>query len=228
MSSGSGVDDALELVDEATLPDPWDADQREELRCVRVTSAVEGVLDDCELALASDELRSRIVRDVDAEPGTHPRHLPDGDRLRLALRLDRVGVLVVDGVTRGAIRGLVRDDAVDGRRALQSCGGVHDVPGRHPLAGIRTCVERHEGFPGRDPHAELETFVDGEVADRERRANRALGIVLVRRRSAEKRHNRVADELLDGAAMSFELGANALVVGAQESLDILRIHRLGA
>ena len=68
----------------------------------------------------------------------------------------------------------------------------------------------------------------GEVADRERRADRALGVVLVRGRSAEERHDRVADELLDGAAMSFELGANALVVGAQESLDVLRIHRLGA
>ena len=71
-------------------------------------------------------------------------------------------------------------------------------------------------------------FLGGEVADRERRPDRALGVVLVRGRGSEERHDRVADELLDGAAMSFELGANALVVRAQESLDVLRIHRLGA
>ena len=68
----------------------------------------------------------------------------------------------------------------------------------------------------------------GEVADRERRPDRALGVVLVRGRGAEERHDRVADELLDGAAVSLELGANALVVGAEERLDVLRIHRLGA
>ena len=67
----------------------------------------------------------------------------------------------------------------------------------------------------------------GEVADRERRADGALGVVLVRRRRPEERHHRVADELLDGAAVSLELGADALVVGAEDSLDVLRVHRLG-
>ncbi len=65
-----------------------------------------------------------------------------------------------------------------------------------------------------------------EVADRERSADCALGVVLVRRRRAEERHDRVADELLDGAAVALELRADALVVGAQDRLDVLRIHRL--
>ena len=63
--------------------------------------------------------------------------------------------------------------------------------------------------------------------DRERSADGALGVVLVRGRRAEERHDRVADELLDGAAVALELGADALVVGAQDRLDVLRIHRLG-
>ena len=67
-----------------------------------------------------------------------------------------------------------------------------------------------------------------EVADRERRADRALGIVLVRRRRAEERHHRVADELLDRAAVPLELGADALVVGAEDRLDVLRVERLRA
>ena len=71
--------------------------------------------------------------------------------------------------------------------------------------------------PGRDPDAELEPLLDCEVADRERRAHGPLGIVLVRRRRAEERHHGVADELLDGAAVALELGADALVVRAEES-----------
>ena len=83
-----------------------------------------------------------------------------------------------------------------------------------------------ERFAGRDPDAELELLLDGEVADRERRADGALGVVLVCGRRAEERHHRVADELLDGAAVSFELGANALVVRPEDRLDVLGIQRL--
>ncbi len=63
-----------------------------------------------------------------------------------------------------------------------------------------------------------------EVADRERRADGALGVVLVRGRRAEEGHHRVADELLDRAAVALELGTDALVVGPQERLDVLGIH----
>ena len=58
-------------------------------------------------------------------------------------------------------------------------------------------------------------------------ADRALGVVLVRGRRAEERHHRVADELLDGAAVALELGADALVVRAEERLDVLGVELLG-
>ena len=67
-----------------------------------------------------------------------------------------------------------------------------------------------------------------EVADRERRSDSPLGIVLVCRRRAEERHHRVADELLDRAAVPFELGADALVVRPENRLDVLRVERLRA
>ena len=79
----------------------------------------------------------------------------------------------------------------------------------------------------RDAHLELAVLGD-PVADRERRANRALGIVLVRDRRAEHRHHRVADELLHRAAALLELGAQPLVVRPQDRLDVLRVERLGA
>ena len=90
MSSGSASTIRLELVDEAALPDPRDADERHELRRARVTRAVEGVLEDA-------RARAR-VRPAPSAPRARCRRrsrrarrdrLPDGDRLGLALRLDR-------------------------------------------------------------------------------------------------------------------------------------------
>ena len=62
-----GIDDAIEFVDEPALADSGDADEREELRRALVTRSLECVSDDAELALAPDELRAGLVRDVDAE-----------------------------------------------------------------------------------------------------------------------------------------------------------------
>ena len=164
--------------------------------------------------------------DVDAGPCAHLGCLPDGDRLRLPLRLYRPRLLVVDDVSRGAIRRLVGEDAVDRRGALQAGRGVHDVARGHALALGGARIERDEDFAGRDPDPELEAVLDGELADREGCADRPFGIVLVRDRSAEERHHRVADELLDRAAVVLELRADPGVVGAQDRLDVLRVERL--
>ena len=48
-----------------------------------------------------------------------------------------------------------------------------------------------------------------DVANRERGAHGSLGVVLVCDRRAEDGHDRVADELLDGASEALELGADA-------------------
>ena len=45
---------------------------------------------------------------------------------------------------------------------------------------------------------------------------------------AEQSHHRVADELLDRAAATLELGAHALVVRPQYTANLLRIETLGA
>ena len=63
--------------------------------------------------------------------------------------------------------------------------------------------------------------------DRERSTDGSLRVVLVRGGRAEERHDRIADELLDGAAVALELRADAFVVRTQDRLDVLGIHRLG-
>jgi len=50
----------------------------------------------------------------------------------------------------------------------------------------------------------------------------------VRRRSTEKGDDRVADELLDRAAVSLQLMAEPGVVGGEQRANVLRIELLGA
>ena len=102
-------------------------------------------------------------------------------------------------------------------------------PEDHSLTRIRAGTERNERFAGGDPDPDLELALLGErVADRERGADSSLRVVLVRDRCAEHRHDRIADELLDGAAVALELGAHLRVVRLQQPAHVLRVHALGA
>ena len=124
---GVGVDKPLQLVDEATLSDAGDADEGQELRRSLMARALERVPNDAELALAADEVGACLVRHVDAEAGVRREGRPDADRLRLPLRLDGLGRLVVDGDPRRAKGRLVDDDPVHRRRALEACRRVDDI-----------------------------------------------------------------------------------------------------
>ena len=87
------------------------------------------------------------------------------------------------------------------RDRLQPRCRVHEVARDHALAGRAERDRRLAGehaAPGLDPGAEGLHGVD-EV---EARADRALGVVLVRDRGAPQGHDRVADELLDAAAVA--------------------------
>ena len=76
--------------------------------------------------------------------------------------------------------------------------------------------------------AELEAVLLGPVANGERRAHRALGIVAVRDGSAEDAHHGVADELLHVPAVALQLRADTLVVRDEKGADVLGVEALGA
>ena len=78
----------------------------------------------------------------------------------------------------------------------------------------------------RNPYAELELLLERELPDSERSADCTLRVVLVRGRRAEECHDRVSDELFDGAAVSLELGADAIVVRAENGAHLLGIELL--
>jgi hypothetical protein len=84
---------------------------------------------------------------------------------------------------------------------LQAAGGVHEIAGDHPL--VRR-PDRDGRFAGQDSGPGLDPGI--ERADRvdklEGGPDASLGIVLVGGRGSPDRHDRVADELLDGPAIA--------------------------
>src|SRR4029078_1759314 len=100
-------------VDEPRLADPGDADERDELRSALLPNPRECADEGVELLPPSDQGRARLLDDVDAEAAARLDGLPDGNRLQFPLRLDRLSLSILDLPRRGAIRGVVRKDAVD-------------------------------------------------------------------------------------------------------------------
>ena len=227
---GVVLDGLKQLVDEAALADPRLADERHQLDLAGALRPLERVEQRVELAAPADERRSHAARDVDADARPCLHRLPGLDGLRLAFRLHGLGLAVVDRVARRAPRRLADEDAVDRCVRLEPGGGVDDVPGHHALALLGPRAKRDERLPGVDADAELELglLVEDPVADRERGADGALRVVLVRHRRAEHGHHGVADELLHRAAEALELVPQAGVVRTEQRAHLLRIHLLGA
>jgi hypothetical protein len=97
--------------------------------------------------------------------------------------------------------------------------------GRDPQAN--DCFARVDG----DADVQVERRVslvqlDNCLAHGECGADGALRIVLVRDRSPEDRHDRVADEFLHRPPETLDLGAQAPVVGREHGAHVLRIELL--
>ena len=65
------------------------------------------------------------------------------------------------------------------------------------------------------------------VLDRERRAERALGVVLVRDRRAEERHHPVAEELVDRPLVAVDRAQDHLEGAVHDRVDVLGVELLG-
>ena len=206
-----------ELRQKAALADSRRADDRDEGRPLLGDRCAPHLRQRFGLTLAADERDGvgdglmRLVFD--------PDRLPDTNRLRFALRSDRLGLAVVDRVSCRHVRQLADEDAVDRSRRLEARGRVHHVTRGDALALARSRADDHERFARVDADADLQIqplvlgvqLVD-RAADGERCANGSLRIVLVRDRRAEQRDDRVADELLDRAAEVLQLGPEADIV----------------
>ena len=157
---------------------------------------------------------------------------PRLDGLGLPLGLDGTVSRVTDHVT-GRTMSRAADDQTPGRSSrLQARRGVDDIACRERATVVR-CIERDERVAGvhRRARGEIETVLAIQLVNAfentQARADRALGVVSVRDRRAEHRHDRVADELLEHAAVLFDPLLRARVVELQGVAYVLGISLVG-
>jgi hypothetical protein len=158
----------------------------------------------------------------------------DRDRLGLALQGDRLQGLVVEDLLGGGVGPLAHGHPVHRGLSLQPGGRVDHVAGDDPFPLLGSGPQGHHGLPGLDPHPDGEVKAgialvqlgDG-LDDPKARPHCSLRVVLVRGRSPEHRYDRVADELLHGAAVALDLASQAGVVGPDPGSHILGICLVG-
>ena len=189
------------------------------------------LLEDAHLGISSDERRLQGLAPIRAAAhGDDSVRPPGRDRELLAFEQLLAGRLERDRHRRGAHGALVHQQRSGGSGGLQSGGGVDHVPGDHSLAGGADGDRRGAR---RDARAELQigrVDLGSELTDRddelESCPNGPLGVILVCRRRAEHRHDSVADELLDHAAVPVhDLACNVEVAGEQLA-HVLGVTRL--
>ena len=134
-----------------------------------------------------------------------------GTGLLLALQVERGDRLHLDRILHQPIGRLAEEDLAGRSGLLQSGGDVHRVTRHETLAGGRVTGNDFTGVhpdPSRDPDAVLAFELEVERLQRLPHAgggpDRAQRVVLVQPGDPEDGHHRIADELLDGPAVSFD------------------------
>ena len=195
------------LLRQPRLADAGIADDRDHPDGTRFADLAERLVDRRQFFVAADDRRV-VASHVALEPAR--RDEPErGDPLALSLELERLHRLHLNRIPHQVICGLAEIDLVFRGCLLQACGDVDSVACRELLVG-RGVVVRDDlagvdaGAVGQD-HAVARRKVLVHAAQRGlhsgRGPDRPQRIVLVRQRQPEHRHDRVADVLLDLAAV---------------------------
>ena len=203
---------------------PWPTTAASRARTLALRG-VEQLLEQPQLLVAPGERRlERAGSAGSAAQRDDGRRSPRRNGRCLSLEQLLTGLLERDGAARRAIRALADQHRSRWRDGLESAGGVDEVAGDHPLAAgadRHGRLARQHAGANLDLEAVAQRWHAGD--DVERRAHRPLSVVLVRRRRAPDGHDRVADELLDRAAVALDDGPSQLEVARQELARVLGI-----
>src|SRR5204863_185032 len=132
-----------------------------------------------------------------------------------------------------APRVLPDNDFIDIRESEQTRTGVNGVPGDcvPPFARVAASHDDEAGVDTgvhRERAADSWRHFDADVAyhpvQLHRRAHGTMRIVPVRDRNAEKRHDLVADELVDDSAVFFDDPCRLALDAAHDPFDLFRIE----
>ena len=169
-----------------------------------------------ELGLAADHRRHEAAGGLRVRRDQPERR----NRLALPLQRQRLYALGRDSVARER-EGLGADqDLARSRGLLQPGGDIDRIAGREPLGGAGDDLAGGDADPAVDPEL-------GEgVSHLDRCPAGAKRVVLVQHGHAEHRHHRVADELLDRAAVRLDDSLHPLEVPREQRPQRLRIRRL--
>ena len=217
---------AHDLPDEPALPDARIRSDDHEVSAPALRGGVEDPAQHRQLGLSPHDRRpgapapARGRVGADGEPGV--------DRSVAPLHLERPERLVADDLGGGRV-GRGPDDDLAGRRdRLEPARGVHDITHRRDVTAER--ADEHLAGVHADAHLQVDAHPSREVRERalhlQPAAHRPLGIVLVRDRRAEDRHELVADDLVDAAPVGRDVGRERTEARVDEPLDLLGVGGL--
>ena len=229
---GQAVDVFPELPVQPGLADSGGAGHQDQARDPPLGGGVEQLLDRAQLRVPAHQRGLEPVHPLlAADPGQHPGGPPQRLRLGLALQGVLAGVGEPDRPARQPLRRGVGQHLPRPGRGLHPGRGVHRVPGHHALAD-RAQVDRH--LAGHHARARGQAGHAGLGPERRHRGHQvergpdgAFGVVLGRGGRPPHGHHRVADELLDRAAVAADHGPGHPEVAGQQLADGLGVARLG-
>ena len=227
------IEEPAELRDQTRLPDARLARDEHGRASAPPSGLLEHRVEGGKLGLAPEEARRIGVHRIRARPCHCLEHLPHRHRFGFPLQADRIEFFVVEQLARQCVRRRTDRYPVRRRGGLQARRRVDGVSGQEALAGARRRVEMRDGLARVDADADVDgrsvgATDAGDVAPyAQRRVDRPLRVVLVGGGHAEHGHDRIADVLLDDAAVDLDRMLGHAVVLAKHAVDVLRVGAFG-